>query len=535
MQTSCKQKSQAFDENANQLDTEFISDIKSRMILHWNYRNLKDIPNSLLEHGTHIKEIYLKRNSLTSLPTDIGKLVNLTNLYLIGNQITEISEIGKLCNSLKVVDLSQNLLQFIPSSVASLSKLEQLVLTQNRLTCLPNELGRLKSLKFLELSGNMISHLPSQMFQGLEALEEFGIDGNPILHLPRCITTLHNLRYVSACKCNLLYLPTKPFYYLLHGKQTDGNVIPRNEALHGSREQQRSPFSSDFRFLFDSNPNLNYIPYWMIQLLGSDLDSHWCGFLVKNNLPADPILQQEEDRLGTNNNTLSLNPKFNITSHHGIKLVLRHWKELTLCFDEDVLQIHTATADQPPTMLEQCLRVVHTENLQTRTMSSHQFSRRQTQIVQPRLKYSSCVKDMSSSSSASQSLYDPSSSPHSSAIEIDGSISNLDQNISSSHPPPILPLNLKSILEQSAVAHCFSCMKPIFTETWLVVVGVPRGHRHGPQNNNDHHPVLPDANDLQISCIFFCSKTCHDMTSLLSASNWNAIIKHELKFKRISK
>lgn len=55
------------DENANQLDTEFISDIKSRMILHWNYRNLKDIPNSLLEHGTHIKEIYLKRNSLTSL------------------------------------------------------------------------------------------------------------------------------------------------------------------------------------------------------------------------------------------------------------------------------------------------------------------------------------------------------------------------------------------------------------------------------------------------------------------------------------
>lgn len=256
---------------------------------------------------------------------------------------------------------------------------------------------------------------------------------------------------------------------------------------------------------------------------------------MKNNLPADPILQQEEDRLGTNNNTLSLNPKFNITSHHGIKLVLRHWKELTLCFDEDVLQIHTATADQPPTMLEQCLRVVHTENLQTRTMSSHQFSRRQTQIVQPRLKYSSCVKDMSSSSSASQSLYDPSSSPHSSAIEIDGSISNLDQNISSSHPPPILPLNLKSILEQSAVAHCFSCMKPIFTETWLVVVGVPRGHRHGPQNNNDHHPVLPDANDLQISCIFFCSKTCHDMTSLLSASNWNAIIKHELKFKRISK
>jgi len=48
-------------------DWELILDIRSRMLLHWNYRNLNEIPPELIKNGSHIREIYFKRNCLTTL------------------------------------------------------------------------------------------------------------------------------------------------------------------------------------------------------------------------------------------------------------------------------------------------------------------------------------------------------------------------------------------------------------------------------------------------------------------------------------
>lgn len=50
-------------------DYELVEDIQGRMILHWNYRNLREIPDEVLNHGEHIEEIYLKRNCLEKLVT----------------------------------------------------------------------------------------------------------------------------------------------------------------------------------------------------------------------------------------------------------------------------------------------------------------------------------------------------------------------------------------------------------------------------------------------------------------------------------
>ena len=48
-------------------DLEMIQEIEPRIILHWNYRNLREIPREVLEYGAHLKEMYLKRNLIQNL------------------------------------------------------------------------------------------------------------------------------------------------------------------------------------------------------------------------------------------------------------------------------------------------------------------------------------------------------------------------------------------------------------------------------------------------------------------------------------
>lgn len=121
-------------------------------------------------------------------------------------------------------------------------------------------LKHLHRLKQLEVSGNRIYSIPSCVTEGLKSLEEFGIDRNPINSIPRNICLLRNLRYFSACRCNLLFLPSLPFHSLLHNSRTSSH---RGSLNSNNRNLQ---------FLFDGNPRLNYIPYWVLQQLGTNVE-----------------------------------------------------------------------------------------------------------------------------------------------------------------------------------------------------------------------------------------------------------------------
>jgi hypothetical protein len=61
-----------------------------------------------------ITELYLWGNQLTEIPESIGNLTDLTELHLANNQLTELPEsISKLTN-LTVLDLSDNQLTELP-------------------------------------------------------------------------------------------------------------------------------------------------------------------------------------------------------------------------------------------------------------------------------------------------------------------------------------------------------------------------------------------------------------------------------------
>jgi len=65
-----------------------MQEIQDRVVLHWNYRNLKEIPNELVQHGENIRELHLKRNCIDSLvykgSSLIHKFIN-DNLYNRGS------------------------------------------------------------------------------------------------------------------------------------------------------------------------------------------------------------------------------------------------------------------------------------------------------------------------------------------------------------------------------------------------------------------------------------------------------------------
>jgi hypothetical protein len=49
------------------MDEDIIEEIVNRRILHWNYRNLTELPVELFHYGLHIEEIYFKSNKLVTL------------------------------------------------------------------------------------------------------------------------------------------------------------------------------------------------------------------------------------------------------------------------------------------------------------------------------------------------------------------------------------------------------------------------------------------------------------------------------------
>jgi hypothetical protein len=55
----------------HKFDIEMVQEIEARIILHWNYRNLREIPREVLEYGLHLREMYLKRNLIQTLVSGI--------------------------------------------------------------------------------------------------------------------------------------------------------------------------------------------------------------------------------------------------------------------------------------------------------------------------------------------------------------------------------------------------------------------------------------------------------------------------------
>lgn len=125
-----------------------------------------------------LKRLYVERNLLRSIPTDLP--VTLEELRLDRNQISVMSDaaFGR-CPNLLILSLSNNSLgnkSIPPGVLLPLGKLRTLTLSYNQLSSVPLQLPL--SLRELYLRGNRIQSLQGDMFWGEAELEVLDLSAN---------------------------------------------------------------------------------------------------------------------------------------------------------------------------------------------------------------------------------------------------------------------------------------------------------------------------------------------------------------------
>uniref|UniRef100_A0A2I3SQC7 Leucine rich repeat containing 28 n=1 Tax=Pan troglodytes TaxID=9598 RepID=A0A2I3SQC7_PANTR len=179
--------------------------------LFLNYRNLHHFPLELLkdEGLQYLERLYMKRNSLTSLPENLAqKLPNLC-LDLSDNALEIVCpEIGRL-RALRHLRLANNQLQFLPPEVGDLKELQTLDISTNRLLTLPERLHMCLSLQYLTVDRNRLWYVPRHLCQ-LPSLNELSMAGNRLAFLPLDLGRSRELQYVYVD--NNIHLKGLPSY-----------------------------------------------------------------------------------------------------------------------------------------------------------------------------------------------------------------------------------------------------------------------------------------------------------------------------------
>ncbi len=126
-------------------------------VLDYSNKNLTSVGPSIYNQTT-ATTLILSNNSIKTLPSQMGKMVNLQVLRLDHNLLdgSLIAEVRLM--PLTTLDVSYNNMTGMPAEIGQLNKLQTLNYSYNRITGLPNELANLKNnLKTFNLRGNPLS------------------------------------------------------------------------------------------------------------------------------------------------------------------------------------------------------------------------------------------------------------------------------------------------------------------------------------------------------------------------------------------
>lgn len=195
----------------------------------------------------------LGRNPLTSLPADLGLLVQLKELWLddcqlkgplpdpilqltsleelrlSNNQITSLPEtIADSLPNLRVLSLDRNNLTSVPDRLQDLAGLQTLLLRHNQLTELPSGLPgpRMTALRLLHVSSNLLTTLPDSLAECPQLTHVYA-NGNQIRNLPSNLlsdTTVSSLRHLNLTHNQIEELPST-----WGNADRDGRVSPADE------------------------------------------------------------------------------------------------------------------------------------------------------------------------------------------------------------------------------------------------------------------------------------------------------------------
>src|SRR5581483_11927800 len=205
-----------------------------------------------------LEELYITDNQLQVLPAEIGQLVQLKELYIISNQLQVLPpEIGLLVQ-LKELSISSNQLQVLPPEIGQLVQLKELSISSNQLQVLPPEIGQLVQLKYLQAANNQLQALPPEIGL-LVQLDLFLVHGNQLQSLPGCLARLSASCQINVEENRLSYEAVQTFQaQIAQAKATNPLLGP---TFH---------FSIFDRTQLSENSNLDeMVGFWITQFQGN--------------------------------------------------------------------------------------------------------------------------------------------------------------------------------------------------------------------------------------------------------------------------
>jgi len=130
-----------------------------------SHSELEFIPEYLSHEPLNWKSLQISHNSFTVFPEEIGTFLNLINIDISNNGLTELSECLLRLKSLQTLTARNNLLDTssLPKDFGTLTSLETVNFSGNKFVDFPVQLTELTSLKNLYIGANQIESLPNSL------------------------------------------------------------------------------------------------------------------------------------------------------------------------------------------------------------------------------------------------------------------------------------------------------------------------------------------------------------------------------------
>jgi len=121
-------------------------------------------------------KIDLSKNHLTSLPTEIYRCKNLTDLNLSKNKIEMLGDSLSVFQNLRSLNLAHNKLKAISYGVFTLTSLTNLSFASNQIEMIPDEITYCQKLETIDFYDNAIVSISNQL-KTLPALKSLDLRG----------------------------------------------------------------------------------------------------------------------------------------------------------------------------------------------------------------------------------------------------------------------------------------------------------------------------------------------------------------------
>jgi len=153
----------------------------------------------------NLEELYLYSGKFLAFPAEIGNLSSLKTLVIRSMELTELpTTIGNLM-SLKKLQIESRL-KTLPAEIGNLTQLEEFELWNTNLEALPPEIGQLKMLRMLDVSALGLKTIPTEI-GNLTALTKLDLEGNQLIALPDELCNLTKLTSLNLRNNQLTALP----------------------------------------------------------------------------------------------------------------------------------------------------------------------------------------------------------------------------------------------------------------------------------------------------------------------------------------